>query len=139
MAATTVNMNWLGGLNFNSVNLKRITGGSVGYGGKLISFSGDGDIFPTVVVNNMNDPHASFTTGDIGTLFGFVPGTTSTLLATLGDAKLATGGAINFSMINAVFETSEVSDSHAQYGVGNASWLAYSNDGLTNPLTFSRS
>jgi hypothetical protein len=138
MSATALQMNWTA-VTFNSITLTKITSGTFNQGGQLLPFSGDMDIFPTCVVNNMNNPGASFTTGNVAQLQGIAAGTTSTLSATLNDAKLATGGAIVYTLINAVYQNADASDSHAQYASATANWLAYSSDGQTNPLSFTRS
>jgi hypothetical protein len=138
MSASNVQMNW-SAVTFNSITLNKITSGTFNMGGQLLPFAGDQDLYPTVIVNNMNNPGASFTSGNIALLQGIAVGTTSTLLATLNDAKGATGGAINYTLINAVYQGADASDSHAQYGSGTANWLAFSSDGITTPLSFTRS
>ena len=104
----------------------------------LIKFKGDTDLYPTLIANVDNEPHASITTADVGTLFGITPGTTATLNATLNDAKGTTGGAVVFAMANAVFENAEAQGQHAQFASVTGTWQAYSSDGTTNPLSFSR-
>ena len=64
---------------------------------------------------------------------GIAPGTTNTLTATLNDAKGATGGAVVFTMINAVFENADTTAQHAQFGTVTGTWQAFSSDGVTNP------
>ena len=64
-------------------------------------------MYSTIIANVTNEPHATFTTADVGTVMGITPGTTNTLTATLNDAKGATGGAVVFTMINAVFENAD--------------------------------
>jgi hypothetical protein len=143
MAATKVQINWTG-VSFtptsgSTTSITRVTNASVGLGGALIKFKADTDIYPTVIANVNNDPHFSITTADVGTMMGFVPGTGGTLLATLNDAKLATDGAVDFTMINAVFENADTQAAHAQFGSVTGTWQAYSSDGQTGPLSFTRS
>ena len=107
-------------------------------GGKLLKFSGDTDVFTTIIANVSNEPSASFTTADVGTIMGIAPGSTNTLSATLNDAKGATGGAVVFTMINAVFENADTKAAHAQLGSVTGTWQAYSSDGTTSPLSFAR-
>ena len=76
-----------------------------GQGGQLIKFKGDTDQFPTIIASPTQEPHASFTTADVGTMMGFGPGTGGVLAATLNDAKAQAGGAVVFALSNAVFET----------------------------------
>jgi len=137
MAATRANINWAA-VSFNSVPITRVTVGAFSQGGKLVTFKGDVDLYHTVIANVTNEPRASFTTADVGTMMGFSPGTTGTLNATLNDAKGATGGAVVFTMINAVFETADTHAKHAQFGTVTGTWQAFSSDGVTNPLSFTR-
>jgi hypothetical protein len=137
MAATKANVNWTG-VSHGSTNLTRVTQGSFTYGGNLIKFKGDVDNFPTIIVCPDQEPTASFHTADVGTAFGLTPGTTATLNATLNDAKLAAGGAVVFAMINSVVRNTDAQGSHAQYAGATINWDAYSSDGSTNPLSFSR-
>jgi hypothetical protein len=138
MSATKAQINWTG-VEFASTNITRVTNASVGQGGQLIKFKGDVDNYPTIIANVDNEPHASITTADVGTMMGFSPGTTGTLVATLNDAKLAAGGAVNFTLINAVFENADTQAQHAQFGSVTGTWQCFSSDGSTNPLSFTRS
>jgi hypothetical protein len=137
MAATKAQINWTAVQN-GSVAITRITTGGFGQGGKLLRFKGDTDMYSTIIANVNNEPNASFTTADVGTMMGFVPGTTTTLTATLNDAKAASGGSVVFTMINAVFENADTTAQHAQFGTVTGTWQAYSSDGVTNPLSFTR-
>ena len=90
MSATKAQINWTS-VNFASTAITRVTNASVGQGGQLIKFKGDADQFPTIIAMVDQEPHASITTADVGTMMGFTPGTQGTLTATLNDAKLASG------------------------------------------------
>lgn len=137
MAATRAQLNWAS-VSFGSTSITRVTNGSFSQGGKLLRFSGDTDVFTTIIANVNNEPSASFTTADVGTIMGIAPGTTNTLSATLNDAKGATGGAVVFTLINAVFENADAAAAHAQLGSVVGTWQAYSSDGVTSPLSFAR-
>lgn len=138
MSATKANINWTA-VSFNSVNITRVTNASVGQGGSLIKFKGDTDLYPTIIAMVDQEPHASITTADVGTMMGFTPGTVSTLSMTLNDAKGASGGAVVFSLANATFENADSQAQHAQFGSVTGTWHCYSTDGATNPLSFTRS
>jgi hypothetical protein len=138
MSATKAQINWTG-VSFASTSITRVTNASVGLGGNLIKFKGDTDQYPTIVAMVDQEPHMSITTADVGTMMGFMPGAVGTLVATLNDAKLATGGAVNFTLINAVFENADTQAQHAQFGSVTGTWQCYSTDGVTNPLSFTRS
>jgi hypothetical protein len=136
------NINWTAcsytPVSASIINLTRISNGSFNYGGKLIKFSGDTDQYPTIIATPLQDPSASFTSADVGTFFGIVPNTVGVLAATLNDARSASGGAVVFSMANAVFENSSFTAAHAQFASITATWQAYSSDGVTPPLSFTR-
>lgn len=134
MAATKVNVNWTG-VSFNSVNITRVTNGSFGQGGHLLKFKGDTNLYSTVIACVDAEPHASFTTADIATMMGFVPGTSASLTATLNDALAQSAGNIVFSTSNAVFENADASAAHAQWGTVTGTWQLFSSDGTTNPLS----
>lgn len=137
MSATKVQANWTT-VSFNSVVITRVTSATFGQGGTLTEFSGDLDIFPTVIANLMNNPHASITTADIGTIFGFSPGLTATLTATTPDALKVSGQGVIFTMINSVFENADAQGQHAQFGSVSPTWKAFSSDGSTPPLSIAR-
>lgn len=142
MAATKAQINvtactW--GTSPSPTPLTRVTSISVGQAGGLVKFKGDTDVYPTIIANVDNEPNISITTADIGTLMGFSSGAVGTFTATLNDAKLATGGAVVFTMVNAVFETADSQAQHAQFGSVTASWQGYSSDGSTPPLSLARS
>ncbi len=137
MAATRANINWAA-VTFGTTSISRVTSGAFSQGGKLVTFKGDVDLYNTVVANVTNEPHAAFTTADVGTMVGIAPGTTATLTATLNDAKGATGGAVVFTLSNAVFENAQAQAHHAQFGSVIGTWQAFSSDGVTNPLSITR-
>jgi hypothetical protein len=137
MAATKAQLNWAN-VSFGSTAITRVTNGSFSQGGKLLKFSGDTDVFTTIIANVSSEPSATFTTADVGTIMGIPPGSTNTLSATLNDAKGATGGAVVFTMINAVFENADTTAAHAQFGSVVGTWQAFSSDGTTSPLSFAR-
>jgi hypothetical protein len=138
MSATKAQINW-SAVSFASTAITRVTNASVGQGGNLIKFKGDTDVFPTIIAMVDQEPHVSVTTADVGTMMGFIPGASGTLLATLKDSKGASGGDVNFTMANAVFENADTQAQHAQFGSVTGTWQAYSSDGSTNPLSFTRS
>jgi hypothetical protein len=135
--ASKAQINWAS-VTFGSTAITRITTGGFGQGGKLLKFKGDTDLYSTLIANVNNEPNATFTTADIGTVMGIAPGTMNTLSATLKDAKSQTGGDVIFSMVNAVFENADTTAQHAQFGTVTGTWQAFSSDGTTNPLSFTR-
>ncbi len=137
MAATKLQANWTA-VALGSTGITRVSQVSFSQGGSLASYSADGDHYPTVVVSLLNKPRATVTSADTATLMGIGPGTAATFSATHKDAKGATGGDILYVMSNAVIENVETSGAHAQFGTATMSLLAYSSDGTTNPLSFTR-
>ena len=107
-------------------------------GGNLVKFKGDTNVYPVIIAAVDDEPHFSVTTADIGTMFGFSPGLTATLIASLNDALGATSGGIAFTLSNAVFENADAQAQHAQFGTVTGTWQAFSTDGTTNPLALSR-
>jgi len=138
MAATKVQANWAT-VSHGNTSITKVTSVSFNQGGKLTKFSGDGDVFPTLITNLMNDPSATVTTADAGTLMGIAPGTVATFNATHKDALGASGGAIVYALANAVVENVQASGNHGAYGTATMTLQAYSSDGSTNPLSFTRS
>jgi hypothetical protein len=135
--ATKAQINWTA-VSHGSTNLTRVTNAVFGQGGSLIKFKGDTDLYATIIANVDNEPHASVTTADVGTMMGIAPGTSATLNATLNDAKGVTGGAVVFALANAVFENADTHAQHAQFATVTGTWQAFSTDGSTNPLSFTR-
>lgn len=125
--------------SFGGVNIKKVTNFSPDPGGALISFSGDDDRFPTVVVHAMSNPSISLTSGDIGTMGGFSEGTEGTFTATMQDAKKVVGGSLVWTCATAVFQNHTPATAHGSFGTTTGHWLCYSADGQTRPLTFSTS
>jgi len=137
MAISRAQINWTN-VAFAGGALTRITAGGFGLGATLIKFKGDTDVYDSIVAVPTIEPHASFTSADIGTFTTLFPGTLATLTATLVDARAQSGGAVVFTMNNAVFENAEAQAQHAQFGTVTATWMAMAPDGLTNPLAITR-
>ncbi|WP_422932038.1 hypothetical protein [Singulisphaera sp. PoT] len=143
MAATKRQMNWTGvGFTPVSGTLTTCTGVTqvqFNIGGSLVKFSGDGDRFPTTVVNDFNDPSMQVTTADLNWLLSIPPGTRGTATATHKDAKGATGGNMVYTLANAICENPQVGGQHRQIGSGSTTFYAESSDGTTNPLSYALS
>ncbi|MFO0892157.1 MAG: hypothetical protein U0790_23840 [Isosphaeraceae bacterium] len=118
--------------------ISRVTRVTFSQGGSLASFAADGDRYPTVLVALMNRPRASVTSADPAALMAIAPGTAATFRATHNDAAGAAGGDILYVLANAVVEAVEADGAHGQFGSATMSLLAYSADGSTNPLSFTR-
>ena len=134
---TKLQANWTA-VSHGSTSITRVSQVSFSQGGSLATFAADGDHFPTVVVNLMSKPKASVTSADTATLMGMAPGNTAPFSATHKDAQGMTGGDILYVMANAVVENVETSGAHGQFGSATMGMVAYSTDGTTNPLSFTR-
>ncbi len=137
MAATRLQANWTA-VSLGTTSITRVSQVTFSQGGSLASYSADGDHYPTVVVNLMNKPRASVTSADTATLMGIAPGTNASFSATHKDAAGATGGDILYVMANAVCENVQTSGSHNEFGTATLQLVAFSSDGKTNPLSFTR-
>lgn len=137
MAASKIQANWAA-VSHNAVNITKVTAVTFSQGGSLQEFAGDTDRYPTVLLNLMSKPTASVTSADAAVLMGIASGTTGSFLATHKDAKLASGGDILYALSNAVAENATTNGPFGQYGSATLNLRAYSSDGSTNPLAFTR-
>jgi hypothetical protein len=137
MAASKIQANW-STVSHAAQAITKVTAVTFSQGGALQTFAGDTDRYDTVIVNLMNKPTASITSADIGTLMGIAPGTTGSLTATHKDAKLASGGDIIYVLANAVAENATANGPFGNFGSATLSFRSFSNDGSTNPLSFTR-
>jgi hypothetical protein len=137
MPISKAQINWTA-VEFGSTPITRVTTASFGQGGSLVKFKGDTDLYPSIIANVTNEPHASITTADVGNLMTFLPGSSGTLTAQLNDAKAVSLGAVVFTMNNAVFENADTQAAHAQFGSVTGTFQAYASDGLTNPVVITR-
>lgn len=138
MAATKLQRNWTA-VTFANTSVTMVTSVNIDQGGNLIDFYGDADIMPVVIVAQDVRPAATLESGDIATLQGLGgPGTTGTFAATHNDAKLATGGAIVWTVINSVIANDVANGPRGQFGGGVLTMRAFSSDGTTNPISFAR-
>lgn len=137
MAATKLNINWTG-VAHGSTSITRVSTVSFSQGGTLIEYAGDTDKFSTVIVAGVGKPTASITTSDPAVVMGIASGTTATVTATHKDAKLASGGDILYSLANAVAQNATTNGAFNQPGTGTITFMAFSSDGSTNPLSFTR-
>lgn len=137
MAATKLQANWTA-VTHGSTTITRVSAVTFSKGGSISLYSGDDNIYDVVGVNLMNKPKATVTCEDPAVLMGFGIGDTGSFTATHKDAKGAAGGAIVYTMANAIVENVDAGGQHAQFGSGSLSLVAFSSDGTTNPLSFTR-
>ncbi len=135
-------MNWTGvsfaPLDGPATAITGVTSVTIESGGNLVKFSGDGDRYPTIVVNDFNEPSMTIHSADLAAIRAHPVGTIGTLTATHNDAKSGVGsGAITYTLANAVVESYQVGGAHRHFGQGTVTFAAYSSDGVTNPLSTS--
>lgn len=137
MAASRVQANWTD-VSHGSTDITRVSAVSFDTGGSIQTYSGDNNRFPVLVANLMNNPKASVTTADAAVVMGIATGTIADLSATHKDAIGATGGDILYVLTNACAENTQTSGNHAAFGSASISFVGFSADGDTNPLSFTR-
>lgn len=139
MAATAVQLNW-SAVTHNSTSVTKVTSVTFQQGGQILEFAGDTDRYPTVMTAPMTRPRATVTTADVQRFMppSITPGISGALVATHKDAKLASGGDVIYTLNNAVFEDATAQGQFGQYGSITANFRAFSSDGSTNPLSFTR-
>lgn len=142
MSATKRFMNWTG-VTFTPVGgspvaITGVTSVSIDGGGTLLKFSGDGDRYNTTVVNDFNEPTVTVQAADLAAIRANPVGTVGTFSATHNDAKNGPGtGAVTYTLSNAVVASNAIKGSHRQFGQGTLTLVAFSGDGVTNPLSAS--
>jgi len=132
-------MNWTT-VTYNTSTITGVTSVGFDFGGSTAEFAGDGDKFPTTIVNDFNTPSATVTAADLAALVALPPGTRSSFVATANDAKngtTASSGGRTFTLANAIVASNNASGQHRQFMSGSVTFHAESSDGTTNPLTTS--
>jgi hypothetical protein len=105
---------------------------------EIQKFSGDGDRFPTTVVQTYADPMISITVGDIRAFSTVALGTKGTVILTVNDAKnIATtaGGGFTITGINALISADNPIGAHRNFASNTYTFHAESADGTTNPFS----
>lgn len=143
MSMTGLQRNWSAvGFTPTSGTLQSITkvdDVQIDPGGKLKSYSGDTDLFVTTIVTDVANPKVTVKSSNVGVIQGLTPGTVGVFTATLKDAKGVVGGDIVYTVSNAVVENTPGGGKHADFADATATFMAFSSDGTTNPIAFTRS
>ena len=138
MAATKLQMGWVG-VQHGTTPITNVDNVQFSIDATQVPYSGDNSRWPTVVVNSTNSLSITLTVSDEAVLLGIGTGAVATFTATHKDAKLATGGDIVFTCINAVTGQVTAGGAHGALGSAQMTLMAFSADGVTNPLSFTRS
>lgn len=139
MIASKRYMNWTA-VSFTPYNgtpipITGVTSIQIDSGGTLAKFAGDGDRYNTTVVNDFNDPCVTVHTADLSVMRLLPVGTMGTFAATHNDARNGgLTGAITYTLTNAVVSSNPIQGTHRKFGQGVLTFVAYSTDGVTNPL-----
>ena len=133
-------MNWTGvtftPVSGTAVTYTGVTSVSFDPGGSLAKFSADGDRYNTTVINDFNEPTATVQCADLAAIRAYPIGTVGTLVAIHNDARNGTGsGSMTYTLSNAVISAGPTSGAHKAFGQGSITFVAYSVDGVTNPLS----
>jgi hypothetical protein len=135
-------MNWTG-VSFtpgggSPTPITGVTNVAIATGATMEKFAGDGDRYNSTVVNSMNDPTVTITTADQQTIRQWPGGTRGTLTFTQNDAKNAAtagGGAVLFTVSNAIVQDTPTGGAHARIDTGSISFCTESSDGQTPPIS----
>jgi hypothetical protein len=115
-----------------------VTTAGIDPNGSLLKFDGDGDRYTTTIINDFNDPVITITCTDIGAMRAWPVGTVGTLVLTHLDARnvaTAGGGALLYTLVNAIVADFPFTGAHRQYATGTITFNTFSSDGITNPLS----
>lgn len=137
MAATGLQINHAN-VSFSSTPIDRITQFSISEGSQSAEWRGDTDLYPSVIAQTQLNVSANIVTGNIGVALTLPTGVTGTLAGTHKDAKGQSGGDVVLSL-NCELTNRETGGSHGQWGQATLQFTGRSADGVTSPLSFSRS
>jgi hypothetical protein len=140
MAATKRQFN-ISGVTFtpsggSATTFTGVTSITTDFGGSLAKFDGDGDRYVTTCINEFNDPSVSINCADMAAAMASMSGVRGTLAYTYKDAKVATGGALTFTVTPAIVASVNANQSHRQFGQSTVTFGVESSDGVTSPISF---
>ena len=116
-----------------------VTSVAISGGGSILKLSGDGDRFPTTVMNDFSDPTVTVSLNDLASAQSAGIGARGVFSNTYKDARnqtatVGSGDAI-INLTTAVIQNIDFSNEHRQYGKYTIMFAAESADGLTSPLS----
>lgn len=117
-------------------NYTGVTGVTMGLGGSIATFDGDNDRFPTVAINDFNNPTVTVSAADLGGMLSTPPGTRGVLTFTYRDARGFSGGNLVFTVSVAIVSDVSANQPHRQFGQGSITFGVESPDGQTNPVSY---
>jgi hypothetical protein len=122
----------------SSIPFDGVTNVKIDLGGDVMTFKADADIFDIMCASLTRKPTCSIALADYYAMMSLISGVIGTLAATHNDARLATGGAIVYTITSAVFENCSASGDHAAWGAGAANFKTVTTDGMTPPVGLAR-
>ena len=115
-----------------------ITGYQVHRGKKQLMAFGDAKLYPTLIVNVENSRTITIVGGDVSKLLQLGADTVFTVVLILNDAKNGSGsGALTVTLVDATIAEDSHSGQNNEFGQSSVTFVAYSTDGTTDPLTVS--
>lgn len=104
-----------------------------------ITFQPDAAVYPTLIVNASNARQITIESFDAKKTMADWPDGPATIIAKIADAKNASGsagsGQITYTLVNAIKQPSMANHAVATPGTSSISYVGYSADGTTDPLT----
>jgi hypothetical protein len=140
MAHTNVFMNWKGVTITPSggslVNLTGVMDVQTSNVEGLEPWQADGHLFPTLMIRATAARSVTIMGGDVATMMAVPRGTACTVVAILDDAVNGAGsGALTHTWLNAVVADVPASGPSNKFAGGTITFVCYSSDGTTDPLT----
>lgn len=100
--------------------------------------SGDADFFDTFAAVVAANPSVSIETINPSGLNSVAVGTIGTLVWTQNDARngsTTSGGALTYTLAQAVYQGQQITNPHRKLATASPTFMSYSTDGSTNPLS----
>lgn len=122
----------------SNIPLKGVTNVTENYNAQEVRGSGDGDFYDTFAGVVSANPSISLEMLNQAALdnITIAPGAVGTLVYTLNDARngsTAAGGALIYTLINAVYQGQAKTNGHRALGTASPTFNSFSTDGTTNP------
>lgn len=137
MAGTKLQLNWTG-VAVGATAISNVESFDIAPNDSFAPFAADNSRYPTIAVKTMSTPTATIVTADIGTAMGLRGTTGVTVTATHLDAKDGSGGDILYSLDNCYVANVAPTGPFGQYGKATITLGMLSDDGATDPISFTR-
>ena len=138
MAATGLQFNW-DAVAIGSTEIDRVKSFNINPGIQFADWAADNDRYITATVQNMSTPTGQIVTGNIGVALGTLGLSGQTVTGTHLDALAASGGNIVYTVVGAYVTNVSATGPYGQYGEATIDLKFLSVDGVTSPISFTRS